>query len=131
MRAVLALAHLPTLMLAVVMMFLAAALVWAVLGRHLRLLPSASALLALANLLLGLALVSEALRGLMPNWLSDIGSDLLGVAGFAVLRAAVPVVAERPPAWRLGLLVWLLVALVWPCCPRCARWPCPSALSAC
>ncbi len=118
MRAVLALAHLPTLMLAVVMMFLAAALVWAVLGRHLRLLPSASALLALANLLLGLALVSEALRGLMPHWLSDIGSDLLGVAGFAVLRAAVPVVAERPPAWRLGLLVWLLVALVWPLLPE-------------
>ena len=118
MRAVLALAHLPTLMLAVVMMFLAAALVWAVLGRHLRLLPSASALLALANLLLGLALVSEALRGLMPYWLSDIGSDLLGVAGFAVLRAAVPVVAERPPAWRLGLLVWLLVALVWPLLPE-------------
>jgi diguanylate cyclase (GGDEF)-like protein len=109
MRAVLALAHLPTLMLAVVMMFLAAALVWAVLGRHLRLLPSASALLALANLLLGLALVSEALRGLLPHWLSDIGSDLLGVAGFAVLRAAVPVVAERPPAWRLGLLVWPLL----------------------
>lgn len=118
MRAVLALAHLPTLMLAVVMMFLAAALVWAVLGRHLRLLPSASALLALANLLLGLALVSEALRGLLPHWLSDIGSDLLGVAGFAVLRAAVPVVAERPPAWRLGLLVWLLVALVWPLLPE-------------
>lgn len=118
MRSVLALAHLPTLMLAVVMMFLAAALVWAVLGRHLRLLPSASALLALANLLLGLALVSEALRGLMPHWLSDIGSDLLGVAGFAVLRAAVPVVAERPPAWRLGLLVWLLVALVWPLLPE-------------
>lgn len=118
MRALLELAHLPTLMLAVVMMFLAAALVWAVLGRHLRLLPSASALLALANLLLGLALVSEALRGLLPYWLSDIGSDLLGVAGFAVLRAAVPVVAERPPAWRLGLLVWLLVALIWPLLPE-------------
>lgn len=118
MRAVLELAHLPTLMLAVVMMFLMAALVWAVLGRHLRLLPGASALLALANLLLGLALVSEALRGLMPHWLSDIGSDLLGVAGFAVLRAAVPVVAERPPAWRLGLLAWLLVALLWPLLPE-------------
>lgn len=99
-----------SLLAAIVFIFCAAALVWWLLGLALRLAPRVSALLGLANLLLAAALQTDALRGGgAPDWMANWGSDLLGVAGFVALRASVPVVDERPPAWRLGLAL-LLVA---------------------
>lgn len=112
MGTLLALTHFPTLLLAVVFMFAMGAAVWALLGWRLRLMPQASGLLALANLLLAVALATDALRGgAGPAWLAYWGSDVLGIAGFVVLRAAVPVVGERPAAWRLGVAVLLLGAV--------------------
>ena len=107
MATLLALTHFQTLLTAVVFLFVMAAVVWALLAWRLRLMPRASALLALANALLAAALGTDALRGSGPDWLAYWGSDVLGLAGFAVLRAAVPVVGEQPPAWRLGVAVVL------------------------
>lgn len=94
--------HAPTLLAAIVFIVAATGLVWLALGLLARLAVRATRLLALANLLLAGGLATHALRGVVPDWLGFWGSDALAVASFAAMRAAVPVIAERAPAWRSG-----------------------------
>ena len=58
------------------------------------------------------SLGAHSLRGELPSLLSYWGSDLLSVAGFALLRAAVPAISGRPLAWRSALAVGLPVVLL-------------------
>jgi len=101
-----------TLLLAIVLMFGVASLVWWGLAVVARLAPTASQCLALSNALLASSLVAHGLRGQVPSLLAYWGSDLLALAGFAMLRAAVPVVARHPLAWRSALAIWLPTALL-------------------
>ncbi|MDN3919350.1 GGDEF domain-containing protein [Roseateles violae] len=90
----------PTLMLAITLMFFAAAQVWWALAVGARLTRRASHCLALGNALLGGSLAADALRGQMLPLLAFWGSDAMAITAFALLRAAVPAIADRPLAWR-------------------------------
>ena len=101
-----------TLLLAIVLMLMAASLVWWSLAAGARVTPRASLCLAAANALLAASLAADAMRGQAAPLLAFWGSDVLSLAAFAVLRAGVPAIAGEPLAWRSALAIWLPTVLV-------------------
>lgn len=97
-----------TLLLAIIAIFVAASFVWWALAAGAKLAPRASHMLALTNAFLAGSLACHAMRGAEPSLIAYHGSDVLGIAAFALLRAAVPAVSDQPLAWRSGLAVTLI-----------------------
>lgn len=92
--------HAPTLLAALMVVLGLIGLAWLKLGLGLRSVASASHVLAAGNLLLAAAVASYAGREVLPHWIGYWASDVLAVAAFAAMRAAVPVIDEAAPAWR-------------------------------
>uniref|UniRef100_UPI00097C1BF2 GGDEF domain-containing protein n=1 Tax=Pelomonas sp. KK5 TaxID=1855730 RepID=UPI00097C1BF2 len=100
-----------TLLMAIVLMLMTASAVWWSMAAAAAVSPRPSMCLALSNALLAGALGADAMHDHGPAWLSGWGSDLMGLAAFALLRASVPAIVGRPLAWRSALAIWLPVAL--------------------
>ncbi len=101
-----------TLLMAIVLMLMAASLVWWSLATAAEMAPKASLCLAVANALLAGSLAAHAMRGLAPPLLAYWGSDLFALSAFALLRASVPAVVGLGLAWRTALLLWLPAVLI-------------------
>lgn len=88
-----------TLIAALVALFGVAAVVWLMIALGLRESPAACACVGGANAMLGGSFLLHDALGLtlpMTYW----ASDLLSLAGFGLIRLAVPLVGERPAPWR-------------------------------
>jgi diguanylate cyclase (GGDEF)-like protein len=99
-----------TLLSATVLVTTLAAVVWVGVATAARLSPRASWALAAANATAAVALALHGLRGLWPDALTLWPADVLSVAAFALLRAAVPAIATRRFGWRSALAVLLVSA---------------------
>jgi len=114
-----------TLLMAIVLMLLAASVVWWSMAAGATVAPRASMCLAVANALLAGGLGTDALRGIAPDFVGYWGSDLLAIGAFAALRAGVPAIVGEPLAWRSALAVWLPAVAVLAVLPYEGdmRWP--------
>jgi len=95
-----------TLLFCLLLLLGIASLVWLAMGGVARLAPRAAYLLAAAN---ASAIAALGWHGLpaqagLPDW----PGDLLLLAAFALLHAAVPAITRRAPAWRTAAAVLLL-----------------------
>ncbi|UXH78622.1 GGDEF domain-containing protein [Roseateles amylovorans] len=99
-----------TMIAALVTVFGVAAVVWLLVAGGLRESPWACLCLAAANALLGGSFVLHDLPSLGGGALQAWWSDALGLAAFALVRIAVPLVAERRPPWRLSALAVVVVS---------------------
>ncbi len=100
-----------TLLMAIVLMLMAASLVWWSLAVGGAVAPKASMCLAMANAFLAVSLAIDAMRSQAPPLIAEWGSDVCGMATFALLRACVPAISGPRLAWRSALLIWLLVGI--------------------
>jgi diguanylate cyclase (GGDEF)-like protein len=101
-----------TLLAAIILIAGVAALVWTALALVARIAPRASLAMAGANAAAAVSLTLHALRGVLPDALTYWPGDVLSVASFALLGAAVPGIMARQLAWKPGAAVTAVVALV-------------------
>lgn len=101
-----------TLLVANIGLYLLLAVAWWSLAVVARLSPVASWTLAGFNLTAGAAVLLRSERGLWPDSLTLWPSDVLLLMSFALLRAAIPAIARRALAWRLGVAVLLSGSLI-------------------
>lgn len=101
-----------TLLVAIELVCVVAAVVWLGLAAAARLAPSASWTLAGANLATAATLLLRSHRGDWPDLLSAWPADCMAVLAFALLRAAIPAIARRALAWRLPVAVLLVAAVL-------------------
>lgn len=101
-----------TLLGAIVLVAGMAALVWLTLARVARVAPRASLAMACANAGTALALGLHALRGVLPDALTLWPGDVLAVASFAMLGAAVQAITTRRLSWKPGAAVVVAAALL-------------------
>lgn len=94
-----------TLQFCLLLALAVACTVWLGLGYIARLAPQASYLLVAANAAAMAALGWHALQA-RPDWPGDV----LGLAAFALLHAAVPAITRRSAAWRTAAGAFLLAA---------------------
>ncbi|WP_343635445.1 GGDEF domain-containing protein [Roseateles sp.] len=100
-----------SLIAALVAVFGVATLVWLMIAAGLRESPWACASVAGANAMLGASfLLHDALGLTLP--LHYWWSDLLSLAGFGLIRLAVPLVGERPAPWRLVLAMTVAIGVL-------------------
>ena len=100
-----------TLLAAIILVAAMAALVWLALALIARIAPRASLAMACANAAAALSLTLHALRGVLPDALTYWPGDVLAVAAFALLGAAVPAITTRQLAWKPGAAAVALAAL--------------------
>jgi diguanylate cyclase (GGDEF)-like protein len=101
-----------TLLAAIIVVAGVAALVWTALALVARIAPRASFAMAAANAAAAAALSLHVLRGVLPDALAFWPADVLAVASFALLGAAVPGIMTRDLAWKPGALVVAVAALL-------------------
>ena len=113
-----------TLLGAIVLVAGMAALVWLTLARVARVAPRASLAMACANAGTALALGLHALRGVLPDALTLWPGDVLAVASFAMLGAAVQAITTRRLSWKPGAAVVVAAALLMLAAPdgQALRW---------
>ncbi|RZL38136.1 MAG: GGDEF domain-containing protein, partial [Rubrivivax sp.] len=114
-----------TLLSAVIAAATLATLVWLALALAARIAPRASLTMAASNAATALSLTLYALRGVAPDGLTHWPSDVLAVASFALLGAAVQAITTRELPWRLAALTVTGVALLLLALPSGIdpRWP--------
>ncbi|KQY86179.1 MULTISPECIES: diguanylate cyclase [Roseateles] len=101
-----------TLLAAIIFIAGMAALVWVALALVARIAPRASLAMACANGAAAVALLLHALRGVLPDALAYWPGDVLAVASFALLGAAVPGITTRQLVWKPGAAVVAATALL-------------------
>jgi len=101
-----------TLLAAIILIAAMAALVWLALALVARIAPRASLAMACANAAAATSLTLHALRGIAPDALTYWPSDVLAIASFAMLGAAVPGITTRELAWKPGAIVVAAAALL-------------------
>ena len=101
-----------TLLAAIIFVAGLAALVWLALALIARIAPRASLAMACANAAAALSLTLHALRGVLPDALAYWPGDVLAIASFALLGAAVPGIVTRELAWKPGAAVVAASALL-------------------
>ncbi|CAM4125268.1 sensor domain-containing diguanylate cyclase [Roseateles saccharophilus] len=89
-----------TLLAALILVAGVAALVWTALAWTARIAPRASLTMACANAANALSLTLHVLRGTLPDAFTYWPSDVLAVASFALLGAAVPAITTRELPWK-------------------------------
>jgi diguanylate cyclase (GGDEF)-like protein len=89
-----------TLVAAIIMATTVAALVWLSLALTARIAPRASLTMAGANACAALSLTLRATRGVLPDALACWPADVLAVASFALLGAAVPAILTGRLPWK-------------------------------
>ncbi|MFG6433527.1 sensor domain-containing diguanylate cyclase [Roseateles sp. LYH14W] len=114
-----------TLLAAVAATAFVATLVWLALALVARIALRASLTLAAANAASALALTLHALRGVAPDALTRWPSDVLAVASFALLGAAVQAMTTRRLSWQTTTLTVAAVATLLLALPDGVdpRWP--------
>lgn len=105
------LAQTQTLLASLILVGGVATLVWAGLALIARIAPRASLTMAGANAATALSLTLHALRGTLPDTLTYWPSDVLAVASFALLGAAVPAITTRQLPWKPGAMAVAACAL--------------------
>jgi len=101
-----------TLLAAIMLVFFIASLAWGLLASAAQVEPRMCQCLALVNALLAGSLAAHGLRGHAPALLTYWGSDVMGIAAIALLRASMPALNAPRLAWRSALAVLLPAALV-------------------
>ncbi|MDC8784816.1 GGDEF domain-containing protein [Roseateles koreensis] len=94
-----------TLLTAMVLIFSVACFSWGAMA-HSKVVPTKVSLcMATVNILMAASLLTLALRGVVPDLLSEWGSDVFSICAMAVLRATIPVLANKRLAWRSGAVI--------------------------
>jgi len=101
-----------TLLAAIITVAGVATVVWLSMALLARIAPRASLAMAGANALTALALGLHVLRGVLPDALTRWPADVLAVASFAMLSAAVPAITTRHLPWRPAAAVVAVAALL-------------------
>jgi diguanylate cyclase (GGDEF)-like protein len=105
-------AHTLTLLAAIILFAGMATLVWLALALVARIAPRASLAMACANAAATASLTLHTLRGVLPDTLTYWPGDVLAVASFALLAAAVSAITTRRLAWKPGAAVVAAAALL-------------------
>ncbi|MBL8279366.1 MAG: GGDEF domain-containing protein [Pelomonas sp.] len=91
-----------TLLAAVTLVATVGTVVWLAMALVARIAPRASLAMACANAAAAAALTLHSLRGALPDAVTYWPGDVLAVASFALLAAAVSDITARQLAWRAG-----------------------------
>lgn len=106
------LAQTQTLLASIILISAVCTLVWLGLALVARIAPRASLAMACANAAAALSLTLHALRGRVPDALTYWPGDVLSVASFALLGAAVSGITTRQVVWKPGAVVVAVAALL-------------------
>ncbi|MGM9481556.1 diguanylate cyclase domain-containing protein [Roseateles sp. NT4] len=101
-----------TLLAAIILIAGVATFVWIALALVARIAPRASLAMARANGAAAGSLTLHALRGVLPDAFTYWPGDVLAIASFALLGAAVPGITTRHLAWKPGAGVVVAAALL-------------------
>lgn len=102
-----------TLLTSVILVATVATIVWLAMALVARIAPRASLAMACANAAAAASLTLHALRGKLPDSFTFWPGDVLAIASFALLAAAVSDITTRRLAWRVGAItVGLAAALL-------------------
>lgn len=102
-----------TLLTSVILVATVATIVWLAMALVARIAPRASLAMASANAAAAASLTLHALRGKLPDGFTFWPGDVLAIASFALLAAAVSDITTRRLAWRAGAItVGLAAALL-------------------
>jgi diguanylate cyclase (GGDEF)-like protein len=101
-----------TLLAGVILVAAVATVVWLAMALVARIAPRASLAMASANAAAAASLTLHALRGLLPDAFTYLPGDVLAIASFALLAAAVSDITSRRLAWRAGAATVALTALL-------------------
>ncbi|HEY8877209.1 MAG TPA: hypothetical protein VIN03_06575, partial [Roseateles sp.] len=93
-----------TLLAAIILIAGMATFVWIALALVARIAPRTSLAMAAANAAACASLTLHVLRGVLPDAFTYWPGDVLAVASFALLGAAVPGITTRDLAWKRGAL---------------------------
>jgi diguanylate cyclase (GGDEF)-like protein len=104
--------HTLTLLAAIILFAGVAALVWVALALVARVAPRASLAMACANAAAALSLTLHVQRGVLPDMLTHWPGDVLSVASFALLSAAVSAITTGRLPWKPGAIVVAAAALL-------------------
>ncbi|MFG6412727.1 diguanylate cyclase domain-containing protein [Roseateles sp. DC23W] len=105
-------AHTMTLLASLILFAGLGAFVWLALAWVARLAPRASLTMAGANAALVASVALHMSRGVLPDALTFWPGDVLAVASFALLGAAVSAITARHLAWKPGALVVAVAAVL-------------------
>ncbi len=105
-------AHTLTLLAAIILFAGVATLVWLALALVARVAPRASLAMAGANAAAAASLTLHTLRGVLPDTLTYWPGDVLALASFALLAAAVSAITRRQLVWKPGAVVVAAAALL-------------------
>lgn len=100
------------LLAAIILVAVVATFVWIALALVARIAPRASLAMATANAAAAASLTLHALRGVLPDAFTYATGDVLAVASFALLGAAVPGITTRQLVWKPGAVVVAISALL-------------------
>ncbi len=101
-----------TLLAGIILIAAIATLVWLALALIARIAPRASLAMACANAAAAASLTLHALRGVLPDSLTYRPGDVLSIASFALLGAAVSGITRRQLVWKPGAVVVALATLL-------------------
>jgi diguanylate cyclase (GGDEF)-like protein len=101
-----------TLLAAIITVAVLAMAVWLALALAARIAPRASLTMAFANAAVALSLVLQLLRGMLPDGLMYWPADVLAVASFALLSAAVWAITTRHLPWKPAIAAVAIAGLL-------------------
>lgn len=101
-----------TLLVGVILVAAVGTVVWLAMALAARIAPRASFAMASANAAAAASLTLHALRGVLPDALTYWPGDVLAIASFALLAAAVSDITTRQFTWRAGSLTVLTAAVL-------------------
>ena len=101
-----------TLLAAIILIAVVATFVWVALALVARIAPRASMAMAAANAAAAASLTLHVLRGVLPDAFTYWPGDVLAIASFALLGAAVPGITTKELIWKPGALIVTLAALL-------------------
>jgi diguanylate cyclase (GGDEF)-like protein len=101
-----------TLLVGVILVAAVGTVVWLAMALVARIAPRASLAMASANGAAALSLALHSLRGVLPDVFTFWPGDVLAVASFALLAAAVSDITTRQLTWRAGAATVAVAALL-------------------
>ena len=101
-----------TLLVGVILVAAVGTVVWLAMALVARIAPRASLAMASANAAAALSLTLHALRGVLPDAFTFWPGDVLAVASFALLAAAVADITTRQLTWRAGAATVAVAAVL-------------------
>lgn len=101
-----------TLLVGVILVAVVGTVVWLAMALVARIAPRASLAMASANAAAAASLTLHALRGVLPDAWTFWPGDVLAIASFALLAAAVSDITARQLTWRAGVTVVVVSAVM-------------------